>query len=553
MPRSVLLLTAILLLLISPAVVMHVSGFGSGKLLDVVRSVFIGIAVFTMPVIFFYKKIRLYFRLLFPLVLVTPLFLFSTYYFAVPPGFALMVFILQTNMREASEAIRPFWFYFVLFQFVYTGLYLFAVKKLKCDTIPAKTAWVLSFASVLFLATITFFTNELSSRSFEQLSKSDLLLKYDYPVTLVSGVNDVRKFFRKNNLKQAEDFSFRAFKKDTLPRRQVYVLIIGESSRFDRWQINGYHRETSPLLSSLDNMITYRDVVAGAHYTWVSVPQIITRANPDNYDLQYREKSILAAFKEAGFDTYWLSNQSDQDVFWSGSITLHARTADVSVFSPTYSPNLEFEDIYDGRLLPLVDSVLKFNTRNLFIVLHTMGNHWEYSRRYPPEFDIFQPSGYRQSIDPSDVSNREALLNAYDNSIRYADYFIYNVIRIVEANSDIATVTFISDHGEDLYDAQADRPDFHFRPSAATLRVPLFIWSSQSYDSIYREKRIALVANASRPIGAENIFYTLADMANIGMTDFDSTKSFGHHQFVPSMQKFYGDDQHSRFFLDLPK
>ncbi|HEU5147249.1 MAG TPA: phosphoethanolamine transferase [Chryseosolibacter sp.] len=552
MRRSVLLFAAILLMLISPVMVMHLSGYGSGSLPDVFRSLVIAIAVFLTPLVFFHRNIKLYLRLLLPIALVTPLFLFSTHYFRIPPGFELMVFILQTNMREATEAIHPFVFHFVVFQMTFTGLYLMAVQALRRNTIPAKTAWSLSVVSLVVLATITFHTNDLRYKSLEQLSKSDLLLKYDYPVTLVSGVNDVRKFLKKNNLTQAENFSFGAFKKDSLQDRQVYVLIIGESSRFDRWQVNDYHRETSPLLNSLDNLITYRDVVAGAHYTWVSVPQIITRANPDNYDLQYREKSIIGVFQEAGFYTYWLSNQSDQDVFWSGSITLHARTADVSVFSPTYSPNLEFENIHDGRLLPLLDSILKSDNKNLFIVLHTMGNHWEFSRRYPPEFDVFQPSGYSQSIDPSEPSSREALLNSYDNSIRYADYFIYNVIGMVEANAEIATVMFISDHGEDLYDTNPDRPDFHFRPSAATLKIPLFIWSSRAYDSIYRQKKNRLAANASAAIGSENIFYTLADMANIGMPGFDSTKSFANDRFVPSMQKFYGDDHRSRLFRELP-
>ena len=552
MRRSVFLITAMILLLISPSIVMHLSGYGSGTLPDIFRSILIGVAVFLAPVGLFSQNITLYLRLLLPLVLVTPLFLFTTYFFRVFPGFELMVFMLQTNVREAGEAVRPFLFYFLFFQVVFTGLYLIALRRLQHKRIPKRIAWSISTVSILVLAAITIRTNELESKSLQQLSKSDLLLKYDYPVTLVSGVNDVRKFLKKNNLAQAEHFSFGAFKKDSLADREVYVLIIGESSRFDRWQINGYHRETSPLLASLDNLITYQNAVAGAHYTWVSVPQIITRANPEDYDRQYREKSIISVFKESGFYTYWLSNQSDQDVFWSGTITLHARTADFSAFSPTYSPNLEFENIYDGRLLPLLDSVLTSDKRDLFIVLHTMGNHWEYSRRYPEEFDVFQPSGYAEPIDPLEVSSRQALLNSYDNSIRYADHFIYNVIRRVEAKAKIATVTFVADHGEDLYDAFPDRPDFHFRPSAATLRVPLFFWSSPMYDSIYAQKKKNLVANASAAIGCENIFFTLADVANIGMPDFDPAKSLAHDRFVPSTQQFYGDDKRPRYFRDLP-
>jgi glucan phosphoethanolaminetransferase (alkaline phosphatase superfamily) len=218
---------------------------------------------------------------------------------------------------------------------IFTGCYLFAVAKLPFKVIPLKTALAISATSIVILGIITVYVNQVYRKSFHEVSRRDLILKYDYPVTLASGAHEARVFLKKNTLKEAETFSFRAVKNDTLPHRQVYVLIIGESSRHDRWQINGYRRETSPLLNTVKDLITYRDVVAGAHYTWVSVPQIITRANPDNYNLQYREKSILGVFREAGFHTYWLSNQSDQDIFWSGSITLHAKTADVSMFSPT--------------------------------------------------------------------------------------------------------------------------------------------------------------------------------------------------------------------------
>ena len=546
------LIPAILLLLISPAILMKLTGYGPLDVYSVARALLVALLVFLIPTAIFYRNIKLYLVLLLPLVIVTPLFLFSTYYFAVPPGFELIAFILQTNVREASEAIGPFLIYFIPFQLIFTGCYLFAVAKLPFKVIPLKTALAISATSIVILGIITVYVNQVYRKSFHEVSRRDLILKYDYPVTLASGAHEARVFLKKNTLKEAETFSFRAVKNDTLPHRQVYVLIIGESSRHDRWQINGYRRETSPLLNTVKDLITYRDVVAGAHYTWVSVPQIITRANPDNYNLQYREKSILGVFREAGFHTYWLSNQSDQDIFWSGSITLHAKTADISMFSPTYSPNLEFEDIYDGRLLPILDSVLVADKRNLFIVLHTMGNHWEYSRRYPPEFDVFQPSGRVQPINPADHSHRQALLNSYDNSIRYADHFIFNVIRSVEAKADIGSVMFISDHGEDLYDTFAERPDFHFRPSAATLKVPLFIWTSKSYNSIFQAKRLNLEARVSEKIGAENIFYTLADIANITMQGFDSTKSFSHRAFVPSEQKFYGDDKHARLFRDLP-
>ncbi|MGC1244563.1 MAG: phosphoethanolamine transferase [Chryseosolibacter sp.] len=540
----------ILLLLISPALAMGLPVFEEKEPGQMIRLSTVALLFFLIPLAFFYKNVRLYCYCLLPLIVLTPLFLFSTFYFGVPPGFELIAFILQTNPREAAEAIGPFLVYFIPIEIFFVGLFLFATRKIT-PGIPPVHAIAISGCSFLLLCSMIYVINGLSARHVEQINRHDLVLKYDYPFTLISGINEARVFLNKNHLRQAEDFTFRAVKGDSLTHRQVYVLVIGESSRYDRWQVNGYHRATSPRLAARQDLLSFSDVIAGAHYTWVSVPQIITRATPDNYDLQYREKSILQAFRETGFKTVWLSNQSDQDIFWSGSITLHAKTADVSFFSPTYSPNLEFERIHDGRLLPLLDSMLRADNSNLFIVMHTMGNHWEYSQRYPEAFDKFKPSGYTQTINPPNAGNREAVLNSYDNSILYADFILDSVLNTVNRHAEISAVTYISDHGEDLFDAQADQIDFHFRPSAATLHVPLFVWTSDLYKRHYPEKQNNLEAHVSEKIGAENIFYTLADMAHISVEGFDSKKSIAHRNFQPSLQKYYGDDKRACFYKQL--
>ena len=546
-------LLAILFLLVSPAIAMNLYSIAPQDPLLSLRSILIAILVFCLPVVFFRQNLRWYFYLLLPLIALTPVFLFSIIMFGLPPGFGFIAFVLQTNPRETGEAIGPFIYYFIPVELLYIICYCFAVSKLPEIKLSTRTASCISGGCCLILLSITYYVNGLAYKNVHQLRKSDFLLGHDYPLALLHGVNEARIFLKKNNLKQAENFTFRAVKNDTLRQREIYVVIIGESARYDRWQINGYDRQTSPRLAARTNLITYSDVVAGAHYTWVSVPQIITRATPNNYDLQYREKSILVAFQEAGFKTVWLSNQSDQDIFWSGSIILHAKTAEVHKFSPTYSPNMEFQNIYDGRLLPLLDSVLRADEKNLFVVMHTMGNHWEYSKRYPPEFDIFKPSGWTQAINPPGVKNREAILNSYDNSILYADHIIDSVINLVDRSGGISTVTYISDHGEDLFDVRNDEIDFHFRPSAATLQIPLFIWTSEGYKKIFPSKRSHLEKNMAKKIGTENIFYTQLDLANIGIDAFDSTKSFAHPGFVPSQQMYYGDERQGRLFSELPQ
>jgi glucan phosphoethanolaminetransferase (alkaline phosphatase superfamily) len=540
---------AIIALLTSPGIAVSLKTSGFRETSSTILSLLAAILVFLVPLPLFFRHMRFYLYLMIPLAAFTPVFLFATYYFGMHPGYELIAFMLQTNPREACEAVGPFLVYFVPFELLFVGFYVILARN-SARSVPLRLALSVSAGAGIILGLAAWHLNGLQYKALRQISKWDLILKYDYPFSLLTGAAEARSFLKKNNLREAENFSFRAIKYDSLSSRQVYVLIIGESSRYDRWQINGYRRETSPHLMTLQDLLTFGDVVAGAHYTWVSVPQIITRATPENYELQYREKSILGVFQESGFRTFWLSNQSDQDIFWSGSIILHGRTADYFTFSPTYSPNLEFEDVYDGRLLTVLDSVLQADQRNLFIVMHTMGNHWEYNRRYPAEFNVFKPSTIGET-ESANMFDREVLTNSYDNSILYADHMIYNVIDLVRRHAEVSAVMFVSDHGEDLFDAHGDRPDFHFRPSPATLRVPLFIWTSERYSKVYPDKRMNLEAHVSKKIGTENIFYTLSDLANIRIAGFDSSKSLANGNFRPSEQKYYGDDKRAHHFAAL--
>ncbi len=506
---------AAMLFLISPAVTIGVADFDGGSATQLGRSFLVPCLIFAVPAVFFYRHIKLYFYLLIPLVIATPFFIFSTLFFDLRPGFEMVAFVMQTNPREITEAAGPFMPYFIPFEIVFIGSYLVAVHKIPIVKMPFRHMGMVSAASLFVLVVITVNVNDLFGKRMADIKKYDLVLRYDFPVTLVSGVYDAGVFLTKNTIASADSFVFNARKKASIPGRELYVLIIGESSRYDHWQINGYPRQTSPRLRRRNDLIIYDDAVAGAHYTWMSVPMIITRADPESYDLQYREKR------------------------------------DVSLFSPTYSPNMEFEDVYDGRLLHEFDSLLRADTRSLFVILHTMGNHWEYTRRYPREFDTFKPSGYTQAINPPVDANRQAIINSYDNSILYADFFIDSVIGMTDSIDVVSSVVFISDHGEDLFDLDPHRLDFHFRPSVATLKVPLFVWTSDEYDHFYSNKRSSLEANAEKKIGSGNIFHTVLDIADIRFDKFDSTRSFAGSYFVERPQKYYNDDKHAAAFAGV--
>lgn len=541
------MILGIFTLLIFPSLLMAVDLYGEKDFYHVIKLPLASMLCFTIPLALFCRHIKLYLYLLLPLVLLKPLFITLTF-FGLHPGYKLISLVLQTNLREVREVSAPFLPVVLPFAFLYVAIYILMIHRTAPSRIPFKWSMSISVLSLGMLTALVQRERYLYEKGID-IDRRDLVLVRSYPFCLYTGIKKAIDFLEKHNLRQAETFSFNAARAENVTGRQVYLLIIGESSRYDRWQINGYHRATSPRLAEQANLITFSNVVAGAHFTRMAVPQLITRASPDDFDVQFKEKSILCAFKEAGFKTLWLSNQSGDELFGSGSIILHAKTADACIFSPTYSPNFEIETIHDERLLPLLDSVLNADKQDAFIVLHTMGSHWDYRKRYPPKFNVFRPS---LSVYRDPRLERRAILNAYDNTIVYTDYLISSIINIVDKAESISAITFISDHGEDLYEVFPSKLNFHFRPSASTLRVPLFIWTSDAYKSRFPEKWNVLNANKDKKVGSDNIFYSLLDIGNVMIDDFNFSKSLASPFFVPSLQKYYDDENRiARLFSQL--
>ena len=124
-------------------------------------------------------------------------------------------------------------------------------------------------------------------------------------------------------------------------------MVIGESSRFDRWSLNGYERETNPLLKQEANLVNLPDVITSVSATRLSVPVMISR-KPARKSLKdgFAEKSFLTAYKEAGFKTWWLSNQISFGEF-DTPVSVFAKEANVIQFLNLggFTNNSNFDEI----------------------------------------------------------------------------------------------------------------------------------------------------------------------------------------------------------------
>ena len=323
----------------------------------------------------------------------------------------------------------------------------------------------------------------------------------------------------------------------------IVVLVLGETSRYDHWQLNGYERETSPRLMQRE-LVSFDSCFSVANLTTVSVPFILSRATPTQQDLYLQEKSVVDAFHEAGYETSWIADQSFNNHF----LLRIAESCDHTYYFMPQGDELLLDTVLLAPLrMELTDKGGVSSPKPQMMVVHSLGCHFKYSQRYPDEFQHFVPDmkGMRigalipdfdsisQGIrlnnrqnSPALVRNvKNVLVNSYDNAIRYTDYFLDSLIQILEESGRPAVMVYVGDHGENLMDDERHML-LHgtYAGSVYEYHVPLFIWMSDEYKSLYPEKMESLQANTYKKMTTMYLFHSLLHLGGIRYRHIDLDK-----------------------------
>ena len=308
-------------------------------------------------------------------------------------------------------------------------------------------------------------------------------------------------------------FRFGAHQVGDAQAPQVVVLVLGESSRYDRWGLNGYGRDTNPLLAKESNLVMLQDVITPVSATRLSVPVIISRKSAmQSLKDGFSEKSVLSAFREAGFKTFWISNQVSFGKF-DTPVSVFAKEADDVQFLNLggFSGASNHDDVL---LAPLRRAVAD-PAQKVLIVLHTLGSHWNYAHRYPKEFDRWHPSLTAiAKPDVTDTRIEPQINNSYDSAILYTDWFLSNVIGVLKESALPASLLYVADHGQTLYDKSC-KIAFHGHNTQYEFHIPAFVWYSSSYAERFPAKVEQLQRHRKERLSTENMFHTVLDMADV--------------------------------------
>jgi glucan phosphoethanolaminetransferase (alkaline phosphatase superfamily) len=429
---------------------------------------------------------------------------------------------------------------------IYLGTLYFLYTKVK-KTINTKIA---AYISVISLAVLAISPFSKYDHNVNYLKNIKISLCSIYPYNIAEGLQNVwdQNNFIKQSKKERDNFTFYSKQDPSITDKQVHVLIIGESSRYDHWGINGYTRNTSPLLSKRGNLISFSNTASSGFMTEWAVPLLLTGVEANKYNSNFYCKGIAGAFNEAGFTTYWITNQTD----YLGYIRIHSLETQKGCYMLT-----DFRSTKNVRRdMELVDTLKKILAdpgNKKFIVLHTLGSHYSYSSRYPDQYDLWKPSNKTITSKITNKTFKNALINSYDNTIIYTDAVIDSVIRMVSRLNNFSSVTYISDHGEDLFDDNRNLTSHHngSPPSKYDAHIPFFIWYSPKLKSAYPDKISNLLEHKDAKVSSENLIYSITSMVGIHYPGQDSLKDLTNPYFKNNNQLIMGDKMKVYHYTDL--
>ncbi|MCG8708713.1 phosphoethanolamine transferase CptA [Brenneria sp. 4F2] len=332
---------------------------------------------------------------------------------------------------------------------------------------------------------------------------------------------------------------------------RTLVLVIGESTTRSRMSLYGYARQTTPRLDELSksdpNLVVFKDVVTSRPYTIEILQQALTFADEQNPDLYLTRPSMMNLMKQAGYKTFWITNQQ----------TMTKRNTMLTVFSQQtdkqfYLNNQRTQSArqYDDVVLSPFEDVMADPAQKKFIVVHLLGTHMNYKYRYPEAFDEFND----RSGVPSGVSDKDVdVYNSYDNAELYNDYIVDSLINTFAKHKPNGFLLYFSDHGEDVYETPPH--NILGRNEAAPTRtmytIPFMVWMSPEW----REKHnLDYAPYVERKYSNAHLIHTWSDLAGLSYDLYEPAKSLVNPEFKQS-ERWIGNPYEKkalRPFDDLP-
>lgn len=309
--------------------------------------------------------------IIFSIIIITE----SAYYYIFNSFFtsSVIYIVLETNYMEVTEFIGNYMSIELLIYLLITSSFALFFSLKSYESVFIFSSLSKPFLKIILLASIflVLFTSKL--------------YYFNFPFQVVKGtieyVQEIKKyesFDIQNSYGNFKNVEFEGSTED-----HTFVLIIGESTTRHQLGIYDFYRPTTPYLSEdKEELLIYKDVISSESHTIESLQSALSLNN----FTKSIESTIIQLMNQAGFKTFWLSNQPPIGIY-DTLLTKVAKASDTEVF--TNWSHYGIETPYDEVLLPHLDSALMDTANRKFIVIHLLATHGIYKLRHPKEFEVF--------------------------------------------------------------------------------------------------------------------------------------------------------------------
>lgn len=300
-------------------------------------------------------------------------------------------------------------------------------------------------------------------------------------------------------------------------KSKIIVLIIGESARSANFSLNGYEKNTNPYTAKQSNLVSFKNFSSCGVITAISVPCMLTDYTHQTYSKRYLSDfrdNLLTITERVGIQTYYIGNNGGGCI---GNICSGLPSNQVKLYADGYFDEVMLEDL---------ERILKQAKGDTFVILHQSGSHGQsYFKRYPMRFRHFLPT-----CDTAEIQNcpQSDLVNTYDNTLLYTDFFISESIqrlRGLQGEFDVA-LWYISDHGESLGEngmyMHGGLPYF-LSPKTQT-QIPSILWLGEGFSWAYEKAK----ARENDALSHDYVFHTFFTLWGIESEAHDARLDLLH-------------------------
>lgn len=296
----------------------------------------------------------------------------------------------------------------------------------------------------------------------------------------------------------------------------LIVLVVGETARAANFGLSGYARQTTPELHKLKaqgDLVYFSNVSSCGTSTQTSLPCMFSHLGKtefENTDQPY--EGLLDVLQRAGLAVLWIDNQSG----CKGTCNRVAQWETQALKVPELCQDGEcFDEIMLQELpkrLALLDPIKR--AKGTVVVMHQMGSHGPaYYKRSPQAIKQFTPECKSSALQNCPV---EQIVNAYDNSVLYADHFVAQTVKWLQAQPRPTALMYLSDHGESLGEKGLYLHGMPYRmaPREQT-HVPMLAWLSKPMQQQRGWRMACLQDQADKPWSHDNLFHSMLDLSQV--------------------------------------